>query len=250
MATSRFLAGVLLVFAGCGAGAAHADGFLEKPGAGKVIATLTFERDAGGTGAGFAPLAAYRTFGLTLHAAYGLSAATTLIARTEGGHVRSETDETQMSGAIGVRRLLFDAGALRVTAQALASAGGGLEFSAPGLRSHGGAAEARLAATLEFSLGSLPAFVTASAGPRVSSSAGVGARAELGFGVRPRAPLLLLAQLFAETDDERPHVLKAQASAIYDLTDVWSVQAGAFATLTSGDGRRPRGALAGLMRRF
>ena len=229
---------------------ALADAFFEKPGGGKVIVGGVFE-----VGGGPAPIAGYRKFGLSKHAEYGLSDSTTLLARTESGAPWLGEPDTRGAGSIGVRRLLFDAGAMRVAAQALASVDAGLDRLSLGNRGSRLALDARLAAVTTFNAAHAPAFVMVAAGVRVAEGEAIGGRFEATLGVRPFASLLLLAQMFGRLDDDPLRgravtTLRAQASVISDLTAEWSVQAGVFAGLPNHWGHRERGLLAAVIRRF
>jgi hypothetical protein len=227
-----------------------ADAFFEKPGGGKVIAGGMFE-----VGGGPAPIAAYRKFALSKHAEYGLSDSTTLLARTESGALWLGERDTRGAGSIGMRRLLYDAGAMRAAAQAMASVDAGLDRLSQGGRGSGLALDARLAAVTTFNAAHAPAFFMVAAGVRVAEREAIGGRFEATLGVRPFASLLLLAQMFGRFDedplrDRRVATIRAQASVISDLTPEWSVQAGVFAGLPNRSGRRERGLLAAAIRRF
>ena len=200
------------------------------------------------------PVAQYRKFSLSALTEYGLDSTTTLFARAEGGYLHDAAgSQGQGSGAIGARRLLFEAGALRLAAQATVSAGAGLEGMPA--RASGAALDARLAAAMTFSLGGRPAFLEVSAGPRLVTGDGRGARLDLAFGVRPAEKWLLLVQTFNRFNEQSPfggraRAHKAQASVIHDFSERWSVMAGAFHTFAGRAERRQTGALTGVMRRF
>ncbi|MBX9758609.1 MAG: hypothetical protein K2Y29_07505 [Beijerinckiaceae bacterium] len=235
---------------------AHADAFLERPGEGKVILLTGFDTaDRYWTRDGrLMPIAQYSKFSLTALTEYGLDSATTLLARVEAGRLQDMGGvEGQGAGAIGARRLLLDAGALRIAAQAVLSAGSGLEGMPT--RATGAALDARLAGAITFSLAGKPAFLEASAGPRFATGDWRGARLDLSFGVRPAANWLLLLQNFNRFNEQSPfggraRAHKAQASVIHDFSERWSVMAGAFTTIAARAERRQSGALTGVIRRF
>jgi hypothetical protein len=235
---------------------ALADAFFEKPGGGKVIVGGVFEVGGGGTANGWlAPVSAYRGGGLSTHAEYGLTKSLTLLARTESGSSWLGDRDTRGAGAIGVRGLLFDAGALQVAAQALASVGAGLDRLPLGRHGSGFALDARLAAVTTFKAAQAPAFFMVSAGLRVAEGEAAGGRLDATLGFRPFASLLLLAQVFGRLDDDpalsrRVGMFRVQASAITDLTPEWSVQAGVFAGLPTNRTGRERGLVAAVIRRF
>jgi hypothetical protein len=235
---------------------ALADAFLEKPGEGKVFFLSTF--DSAGqyfTPSGrLTPIPDYRKFSLSAFTEYGLDASTTLIGRAEVGRLDDRSGVTgQGAGAIGARRLLFDGGAFRMAAQAVVSAGSGLEGMPS--RSSGAALDVRLAAAATFNIAKAPAFIEVSAGPRLMTGDWRGVRLDATFGVRPFEKWLVMLQSFNRFNEEGPfggraRAHKAQASIMYDVTPQWSLIAGIFTTLAARAERRQQGALAGAMRRF
>lgn len=247
---------ILLACLAQAASVSTARAFLEKPGEGKVILLATFDTaDRYWTREGrLQPVAAYRKFSLSGLAEYGLDASTTLIARNSGGRmIDSSGASMQGDGGVGARRLLLDAGAMRIAAHVMVSAGTGLE-GMPDRRS-GAALDLRLAAATTFSVLGKPAFFEMSAGPRIVTGDWRGARVDLTFGVRPAAKWLVLVQAFnrfneAGPSDGRVRAHKAQATVIYDMHERWSVMAGAFATIAARAERRQVGAMTGLVRRF
>jgi hypothetical protein len=238
------------------AASAHADAFVQKSGEGQVILLSTFDRaDQYWTRGGqLVPVSEYRKFTLSTYAEYGFDDRTTLLGRAEGGRLDDAAGvKAQGAGAIGARRLVFDAGALRVSAQALVSAGSGLEGMPA--RSSGAALDVRLAAARTFDLLRRPAFVELSGGPRMTVGDLRGLRLDATFGFRPFEKWLVLLQSFNRFNEAGPfggraRAHKAQATAIYDLSTQWSIIAGAFTTLSARAERRQHGALTGLMRRF
>ena len=235
---------------------ARADAFFEKPGEGKIIFLSTFDRaDRYWTRDGrLIPIAAYNKFALSALAEYGVDANTTMIGRAEIGRLDDFAGvEAQGAGAIGVRRLVFDGGALRVAAQAMVSAGPGLEGMP--FRSSGAALDVRLTAARTFSIAKRSAFVAISAGPRVVTGDGRGLRLDVTFGLKPAEKWLLLFQNFNRFNEESPfrgraRAHKAQASVMYDLTEKWSLIGGVFTTVSARAERRQHGVLAGAQRRF
>ncbi|MFN3892189.1 MAG: hypothetical protein ACK4MV_17485 [Beijerinckiaceae bacterium] len=244
-----------LALAGGGA-TAHADAFLEGPGEGKVFLFSTFD---GATQywtrkGRLIPIPEYSKFSLSALTEYGLDASTTILARVEAGRLEDRSGvKAQGAGAIGVRRLMFESGALRVAVQTLATAGSGLEGMAS--RSAGAALDLRLAGAVTLDVMGRSAFVELSGGPRLMSGDWRGVRLDATFGVRPLEKWLVLLQSFNRFNEEGPfgeraRAHKAQASFMYDLSVNWSLVAGAFTTIAARSERRQRGALTGLMRRF
>lgn len=235
---------------------ARAGAFFEKPGEGKIILLSTFDRaDRYWTADGrLIPIAAYSKFSLSALTEYGVDANTTMIGRAEIGRLDDVAGvEAQGAGAIGVRHLLFDGGALRVAAQALVSAGAGLEGMP--FRSTGAALDVRLAIARTFALGERSAFVEVSAGPRVVTGDGRGLRLDVTFGLKPAEKWLLLLQNFNRFNEQSPfggraRAHKMQASVMYDFNKQWSLIGGVFATVSARAERRQQGVLAGAQRRF
>lgn len=250
------LAGLAPVVLATSAAAARADAFLEKPGEAKIILLATFDR-AGQfwTREGrLVPISSYAKFSLSSFTEHGVDARTTMIARADAGLLDDASGlKAQGAGAIGARRLLFEAGALRVAAQAIVSAGSGLE-GAPD-RAVGAALDTRLAAAVTFNVMQRPAYVEISGGSRVVAGDWRGVRLDAALGYRPAENWLVLIQLFNRFNEEGPagdraRAHKAQASVVYDFTSQWSAIAGAFTTLSARAERRQHGALTGVMRRF
>lgn len=249
-------AGLMLIVLAASVAKAHADAFVEKPGEGKVILLATFDHsDRYWMRSGrLVPVADYSKFSLSAFTEFGLNANTTLIGREEVSRRDELTGAyTHWAGAIGARRLLFDDGALRIAAQALVSAGSGLE----GAPAHVAAAalDIRIAAAQMFTIAQRAAFIEISGGPRVVTGVGHGLRLDATFGFRPFDKWQLLLQSFNRFNEESPYggrvrAHKVQASVLYDLSLRWTIFAGAFATLSARAERRQRGALAGVMRRF
>ncbi|MDP2355108.1 MAG: hypothetical protein Q8M31_03495 [Beijerinckiaceae bacterium] len=235
---------------------ARADAFLEKPGEGKIILLSTFDRaDQYWTRDGrLIPISAYSKFSLSAFTEYGVDANTTMIGRAEIGRLDDVSGiEAQGAGAIGVRRLLFDGGALRVAAQAVVSAGAGLEGMP--FRATGAALDVRLAIARTFSLAQRSAFIEVSAGPRVVTGDGRGLRLDATFGLKPAEKWLLLFQSFNRFNEagpfgDRTRAHKLQASVIYDVAEKWSLIGGVFTTVAARAERRQQGLLAGAQRRF
>lgn len=234
----------------------RADAFLEKSGHGKIILLTTFDRaDQYWTQDGrLVPIAPYKKFSLSASTDYGMDQKTTLIGRAEIGRLQDNAGaEIQMAGAIGVRRLLFDGGALRVAAQAVASVGDGIEGMH--LRPVGASLDVRLAVARTFSLAGRTAFIEVSAGPRVVVGDARGLRLDATLKVRPADKWLLLLQGFNRFNELGPFrgrvkSHKVQASVVYDLTAHWSLIAGVFMTAAASAERRQQGMLAGAERRF
>jgi protein XagA len=160
----------------------------------------------------------------------------------------------------GARVALWRSDAVAVSAQFAAMTG--IERSFPALDRRFGPrheADARLLAGRGFAIGAAPAFVEAQVGYRWRSGRHVDeARLDLTFGVRPIPRVLLLVQSFnafalqgeGAAPRQRPRQHKLQASAVLDLTDAWSLQAGVFASPAGRSTLKERGAMMGVWRKF
>ena len=250
------VAGVAHAVLATSAATVRADAFVARPGEGKIIVLSTFDR-AGQywTREGrLIPVSSYAKFNFSAFTEYGLDDRTTLVARSEAGLLSEASGmKTQGAGGLGARRLLFETGAVRVAAQAMVSAGSGLEGMPD--RAMGAALDTRLATAVTFTLMQRPAFVEISGGSRVVVGDWRGVRLDAAFGVRPAEKWLALLQSFNRFNEEgafgsRVRAHKAQASVIYDFRRQWSVIAGAFTTLSARAERRQHGALMGVMHSF
>ena len=119
------------------------------------------------------------------------------------------------------------------------------------------AVDARLMLGKSFTLFGRPAFVDIDPGVRFRATPFPNeARVDATFGVRLWPRLLLLAQDFSSfappsgTLIERIDYSKLQASAVYDLSKVWSVQVGALRTFAGRNIVRETGPYAALWARF
>jgi protein XagA len=137
----------------------------------------------------------------------------------------------------------------------------GLERSLPALDRRFGPrheADARLLAGYSFQVFGHDAFAEAQAGYRWRSGRFADeARLDLTLGVRPVPQLLILLQSFnslglARTpgDGGRLRQHKLQASAVLQLTERWSLQAGAFGSVAGRHSLKERGVVLGVWRKF
>jgi protein XagA len=166
------------------------------------------------------------------------------------------------SGAIsgGARIKLWSNGGTVLSVQGTLQASG--ERSLPGqLRQMDAPAEADLRLNLGhgFAVGSWQAFAEVQSAYRWR---GGGNRDELRFdttfGVRPIPSLLLMVQSFStitaagrgRIGEGRPRQHKLQPGVVYDLSERWSLQVSAFASVKGRDSIRERGAQVALWRRL
>ena len=229
---------------------AHADAFLEPVGAAKLIVAARFEHsdrawDASGK---LRPVAAYRKFTLSANAEYGVADDLTLVIRADGGFSRGDGDAQTGSLGLGARYALWRGADTIVSAEAFTAAGADAD-APPGARS-AAFADARLAVGRSFEIAGRQAFATLSAGERVTSGRSE-RRLDATLGFRLTETVLLLAQSFnrwSSGGERRGH--KMQASAVWSVTPVWSIQAGLYASAAGRAQGRQQGGLLAVWRRF
>jgi hypothetical protein len=116
----------------------------------------------------------------------------------------------------------------------------------------------RLLFGYSFSVGAWPAFVDVQVAQRFRAGDPPNeTRADISFGVRPQPQWLMLAQVFnVVSQGPSPPIYpsydysKLQLSAIYDLTQQWSVQAGGFTTFSGRNALQENGLILGAWYRF
>ena len=108
-----------------------------------------------------------------------------------------------------------------------------------------------------FTLAAWPAFVDVAPGVRLRADPFPNeARLDLAFGFRPIPRLMVLLQDFSSLAPSRGAAVqhtsyaKVQGSLVYDIARRWSVQVGAFRTITGRNAVRETGPLAALWVRF
>lgn len=193
---------------------------------------------------------------------YGLTDEVTLIAQPSFRHVSVQGGST--SDGLGYTDL---------GARALVARGKTSVFSLqatgriPGVRrrdtlaqvgSTGGEADFRALGGTSFKIGKADAFLEAQGAYRLRFGDPPNEiHADLTFGVRPVPRFLLLAQSFNTWSDgrgkgvfDRYRYHNLQASAVLDLDNHWSIQAGALGTAGGKNALRERGLLFGLWRKF
>jgi protein XagA len=165
---------------------------------------------------------------------------------------------TSLIGA-GARLELWRGERFALSVQATAATG--FERATPSLDRRFGVrseADARLLAGYSFDIGEWPAFVEAQMGYRWRSGRFADeARLDLTFGFRPFDRLQILLQSFnsaalqgQDVPRERPRQHKLQASAVFDVTANWSVQAGVFTSVAGRQSLKEQGVLLGVWRKF
>ena len=105
----------------------------------------------------------------------------------------------------------------------------------------------------------MSAFIDAQVGYRWRGGRNIDEiRFDLTFGIRPRPDFLVLLQSFNaqgvtgnkrfDEGSHRSH--KMQISAVYDLSPIWAVQAGAFTSIHGANSLREKGAIVALWRKL
>ncbi len=200
-----------------------------------------------------------------IQAERGLGSGLTLLA---GGALRASSFDAasgralSMSGAIsaGLRTQLWSDGATILSLQGVATVGG--ERSRPsGLRAFDAPAEAEIRLLLgrNFSLLDRPGFAEAQVGYRWRGGRNADELVvDATLGIRPLPRLMVLLQSFntvALQPDRRfgggrMRRHKLQPSLVWELSESWSVQFGAFATLAGRETLQESGLVAALWWRF
>lgn len=198
----------------------------------------------------------------SVFAEYGLTDILTLIGSGEFGSERDGTafsDPALLNLAIGGRLRLWKGDGFVVSAQMSALVDDETDvldqrligWEAPTI-------ESRILAGYGLSLGDWPAFVDLEAGYRYRFGAGLPdePRLDATFGVRPFRRVQVLLQDFStisigESENVDPYDYhKFQGSVVYDLSDRWSLQTGAFATVCGRNALQERGLIAAVWYRF
>lgn len=248
--TGSLAAGAFLLPEGQGqfiAGVGYSEGSRRFDQTGVAVPTPTYRKaDAGG----------YIEYGLTSW--LSLIAAPTL--SHENGSAATNSVTGSDSSAFGARLQVFGSSDAVVAVQALiqppmGSQSPASEIADGGARSFSG--DFRVMVGRSFSLLGLPAFVEVDPGVRFRADPLPDeARLDLTFGMRPIPRLLILVQDFsAFAHSDGPLIAataysKLQATLVYDLSPVWSVQAGGFRTIAGRNAIRETGPLAALWYRF
>jgi hypothetical protein len=253
----------VLVFGSSGGG--HAAAFLDPPGRGEVIVTTSFSDSANAFDASgkLVPVASYRKFELTAWTDYGLTDWLTLIVVPsaddiiDAGHPASTYRGLGMTEA-GVRVPVVQSGSTILSVQVTGLVPGSFDKTNPALAGYNSfESDARLLYGASFALAGLSSFIDVEAGYRWHEIGPGEVRADLTFGLRPIANILLLAQSFnilsvgpgvAYAPNLRSD--KLETSAVYDFTKAWSAQLGAFATVAAVNARRERGVVTAVWYRF
>jgi hypothetical protein len=253
------------VLAGLGVSAsAHASAWPQKQGEGQVIATgVTSHSDKGFDAAGrTVDIDDYDKDEVYLLAEYGVTDDLTVMVTPSYSHVDvASGDKTSGPGytELGARYRVASSDRSVFSLQA--------SFRIPGKKRRDSIAQIgatdseidlRALAGTSFKLGGTDVFADFQGGYRIRNGGPPSEfRYDATFGIRPAAKLLLLAQSFNVVSDgagsgifTKYRYSNLYASAVYDVTPEWSVQAGVLGTIAGRNALRERGVLVGLWRRF
>jgi hypothetical protein len=160
---------------------------------------------------------------------------------------------------VGLRAKLWSSGDWVFSGEATAFIPGAHDPSQPAQEGNtGGAAEGRLLAGGNFSLGSTPGFVDAELGYRLRTAGPPDEwHGDLTVGLKFTPRVMLMVQSFntvsaVSTDPSFPAWRSSviEASLVYALDDRWSVQVGLFTTVATVNTNSQHGAALALWRRF
>jgi protein XagA len=261
----RLLA-LALGFAALCVSPAHAGAWLQPEGQGQIIfspsvmfAKQRFDRAGRGR-----PTDRFVKSDNIAQIEYGFRDNLTLLVRTEQrgeAYFLNGDPQRVMTSSIGggARIALWRQDRFIVSLQATAQSG--LERSIPALDRRSGPrneADARLLVGYGAEVFGMDIFAEAQAGYRWRSGRHADeARLDVTLGVRPLPRFLILLQSFnslamqrAPGEDRRLRQHKLQASAVLDLTDTWSVQAGVFGSVAGRNVLKERGVVLGVWRKF
>ena len=202
------------------------------------------------------PASPYRKAEISGYLEYGLTSWLNLILAPTLAHANGSSANNEVTGsdssAFGARLQLYSAPGRVISLQAL--------FEPPigrGPDGGGTSADIRLMYGQSFELGQWPCFVDFEPGGRLRTAPYPNeARLDIAAGVRPVARAMFLLQDFnslapsAEPLFARQFYSKVQFSVVYDVSKQWSVQFGAFRTVSSRNAVRETGPLAATWYRF
>lgn len=257
---ARALAVWLLVI--LATGGASAGAWLMPPGQGQIIAGAAFSGSsrAFDSHGHLIPVPSYDKFELGAYIEYGVLDWLTLVASPAYDRIRQPSPALSYNGAgesgIGGRFGLYRSDGLVVSLQAVLLTPGASFNSAVEPR-RAGSIDLRGMVGSTFTMGSMPAFVSAEGGYRFYAQSQPGEwRLDLTLGVRPIEKVLVLLQSFGTLQTGASAVFprsswdKVQTSFVYDFTPAISGQIGAFYAVLGVNTGREFGPLAALWYRF
>jgi hypothetical protein len=242
--------------------AAFAGAWTLPPGAGQIMVTTTTSTADHVFGVG--PTPRYDKTELQALIEYGFTDRFTGIVTPELQHVDiAAPTSAQRSGLgyteAGGRYKFIQGDAWVLSGQATLRAPGTSDTSNPAAVGYTGIeTDVRALFGYTFAAGPWPAFIDLELGQRFRAGAPPDElRFDATFGVRPVARWLVLAQSFnvvSEGAGAPPFggygYYKFQLSGVYELTPVWSIQAGAFTTYAGSNALRENGLVFGVWHRF
>ena len=243
---------------------AYAGAWTEPAGQGQMIASLFGWQGNGAPWGGSASGQRETKTEAQVYLDYGAYDRLTLFGQLGGESYRlSAPGADAYNGldytTLGARYQAFKSDPFVVSLEASALIPGAREASRPAQMGDTGAgADVRALAGYSFAVGGLPAFLDAEFGYRFRT---LGPPSEwhgdLTLGLKPTARLMLLAQSFNTLSDGSGapgfpawEQSLMQISAVYALDDVWSLQAGAFASLATRNTNSERGLTVAVWRKF
>ena len=244
----------------CQTGDAMAGAFLQPPGEGQIIVTSTFtdSLQAFDRTGRVVPVLGYRKLEITGYVEYGLTDWMTEVVSPSyesvwsGGPPEAAGRGPGASQA-GARFRLLDFDAQTIAAQVSVLAPNTAESI---WRNNAAGAEARLFYGMNATLFDRPAFIDLqSAYRRYGGVERDELRVDATFGVRLWPTVLFLAQSFNIVSVPRRNLpaarsTKLQISGVYEFHPNWSLQVGAFASLTGANAGVERGVLSAIWRKF
>jgi hypothetical protein len=251
----------ILVFAGHNP--VRAGPFMQEAGKGQIIVTTTFDKSDRffDTGGRLRPLAQYRKFEMTTYSEYGATDWLTLIfapssSRSLGTVGLFESSDNFMRLEAGARIKVWQNDNSIVSVQATARVPYAINPGMPfPLRREVTEFDLRALYGYSFNAWGRDGFASAEFAYRLRASAADEWRADFTLGYRVVPRFLLLVQNFNMAAGgwqwirpQRWHRL--QLSGVFDFTDAWSMQVGAYTTLLAVNARRDLGVTGGIWRKF
>jgi hypothetical protein len=246
------------------AGGCRAGAFFLAEGQGQMIAGVGYIEaarsfDAGGKAVGGAP---YRKLESGAYVAFGLTDWMMLIVAPSLVHMRAGAPALSYSGsdesAIGLQVKILGSETQALSIQASVEPAIGSNVASPAFGDpNGWGGEIKLRFGQVFTVFNRPAFIDLGPGVEIHGNGWPSeARFDVASGIRPWVHTLLLAQSFTRAAPSagpsvpRIFATALQLSLVQDLSDRWSIQAGALRTLAGRNAARESGPIAAPWMRF
>ncbi len=196
---------------------------------------------------------------LDLSASYGLSRTVTLVGEASSDQLAPRyVDERgaalTWSGMAGARLALWQTDDAIISVQVMG--GVGRTRTDDNVGRVGFMADARLLAGRNFTLAGLPGFADVQAGYRLAAPGSASElRLDATLGLKPDPAFTLLGQIFTAYSAEQATLpaswrVKAKTSIVWQVSESWFVQAGAFSTLAGRNTAQENGGTLSVWRRF